>query len=313
MGRKIVVALGGNAILAKDASAAAQKEALVKTAKELVKFIKNEDQLVITHGNGPQVGNLLLQQQASDSKSNPAMPLDTCVAMTEGSIGYWLQNAMLNELKEQNISKEVVSLVTQVKVDKQDRAFENPTKPVGPFLTKEEADKKAIENPNQVYKEDAGRGFRRVVPSPKPIDILEKKVISQLVAQDIITISAGGGGIPVYDCEGKVEGIEAVIDKDYVAAKLAELIDADLLIILTAVDNVYLNYGKDNEQKLENITVQEIEKYIDEDQFAKGSMLPKVEAAISFAKSSANKQAVITSLDNVSNYLSHGMGTIIKN
>ena len=311
MRQKIVVALGGNAILSKDATAKAQQQALHNTAKELVKFIKNGDKLVVSHGNGPQVGNLLLQQQAADSKENPAMPLDTCVAMTEGSIGYWLQNALLNELKKDGIDKDVVTLVTQVKVDPNDEAFKHPTKPIGPFLTKEEAEAKQKENEDQVYVEDAGRGYRRVVASPKPIDIYEKNVITALLDQDVITISGGGGGISVYEKDGVIQGVESVIDKDFASEKLAELVDADTLIILTAVDNVYINYNQPNEEKLEQVTISELQKYIDEEQFAKGSMLPKVQAAMEFVQSNPHRKAVITSLENVAAFIENGSGTIV--
>lgn len=313
MGEKIVVALGGNAILSKDATAQAQQHALVNTAKELIKFVENGDTLAISHGNGPQVGNLLLQQQKADSKENPAMPLDTCVAMTEGSIGYWLQNAMLNELNNKNIQKDVVTLITQIKVSEDDPAFKNLTKPIGPFLTEEQAKLKQQENPNQVYVEDAGRGYRRVVASPKPIDIYEKNVINNLLNQGVITISAGGGGISVCETKDGINGVESVIDKDFASAKLADLIDANTLIILTAVDNVYINYNQPNEQKLEKITISELEKYIQEGQFAKGSMLPKVQAAIDFVKNHPQRKAAITSLDKVGDFIKSGTGTIITN
>lgn len=313
MTQKIVVALGGNAILSKDASAKAQQEALRDTARHLVKFIENGDELTISHGNGPQVGNLLLQQQAADSVKNPAMPLDTCVAMTEGSIGYWLQNAMKDVMNEKNIKKDVVSVVTQVEVDSKDPAFENPTKPIGPFLTKEEADAAKSENPNATFKEDAGRGYRKVVPSPKPIDICEKDVINLLVQNGVITISVGGGGIPVVKKEGQLVGVEAVIDKDFASETLAELMEADTLLILTGVDNVYINYNKPNQEKLERVNVAEMERYIDEDQFAAGSMLPKVQAAIQFVRDNPSRKAVITSLENIQNYIDNGAGTIITN
>lgn len=313
MGEKIVVALGGNAILSKDATAQAQQHALVNTAKELIKFVENGDTLAISHGNGPQVGNLLLQQQKADSKENPAMPLDTCVAMTEGSIGYWLQNAMLNELNNKNIQKDVVTLITQIKVSEDDPAFKNLTKPIGPFLTEEQAKLKQQENPNQVYVEDAGRGYRRVVASPKPIDIYEKNVINNLLNQGVITISAGGGGISVCETKDGINGVESVIDKDFASAKLADLIDANTLIILTAVDNVYINYNQPNEQKLEKITISELEKYIQEGQFAKGSMLPKVQSAIDFVKNHPQRKAAITSLDKVGDFIKSGTGTIITN
>ncbi len=309
--RKVVVALGGNAILSTDASAKAQQEALMETAKYLVKFIEQGDELIISHGNGPQVGNLLIQQQAADSEKTPAMPLDTCVAMTEGSIGYWLQNAMGEVLKEKGIDKDVVSLVTQVIVDENDPSFKNPSKPVGPFYTEEEAKKQMNADSTVTFKEDAGRGWRKVVASPKPISIKEARVIETLVDQGVITVSVGGGGIPVVETATGLEGREAVIDKDFASEKLAEIIDADLLIVLTGVDNVYVNYQKPDQKKLETVTVSEMKQYIDEKQFAPGSMLPKVEAAIAFVEAKPNAKAIITSLENIENLLASEEGTII--
>lgn len=309
--RKVVVALGGNAILSTDASAKAQQEALMETAKYLVKFIEQGDELIISHGNGPQVGNLLIQQQAADSEKTPAMPLDTCVAMTEGSIGYWLQNAMGEVLKEKGIDKDVVSLVTQVIVDENDPSFKNPSKPVGPFYTEEEANEQMKADSTVTFKEDAGRGWRKVVASPKPISIKEARVIETLVEQGVITVSVGGGGIPVVETATGLEGREAVIDKDFASEKLAEIIDADLLIVLTGVDNVYVNYQKPDQKKLETVSVSEMKQYIDENQFAPGSMLPKVEAAIAFVEAKPKAKAIITSLENIENLLAFEEGTII--
>lgn len=309
--RKVVVALGGNAILSTDASAKAQQEALMETAKYLVKFIEQGDELIISHGNGPQVGNLLIQQQAADSEKTPAMPLDTCVAMTEGSIGYWLQNAMGEVLKEKGIDKDVVSLVTQVIVDENDPSFKNPSKPVGPFYTEEEANEQMKADSTVTFKEDAGRGWRKVVASPKPISIKEARVIETLVEQGVITVSVGGGGIPVVETATGLKGREAVIDKDFASEKLAEIIDADLLIVLTGVDNVYVNYQKPDQKKLETVSVSEMKQYIDENQFAPGSMLPKVEAAIAFVEAKPKAKAIITSLENIENLLTSEEGTII--
>ena len=309
--RKVVVALGGNAILSTDASAKAQQEALMETAKYLVKFIEQGDELIISHGNGPQVGNLLIQQQAADSEKTPAMPLDTCVAMTEGSIGYWLQNAMGEVLKEKGIDKDVVSLVTQVIVEENDPSFKNPSKPVGPFYTEEEANEQMKADSTVTFKEDAGRGWRKVVASPKPISIKEARVIETLVEQGVITVSVGGGGIPVVETATGLEGREAVIDKDFASEKLAEIIDADLLIVLTGVDNVYVNYQKPDQKKLETVSVSEMKQYIDENQFAPGSMLPKVEAAIAFVEAKPKAKAIITSLENIENLLASEEGTII--
>ena len=308
--RKIVVALGGNAILSNDASAKAQQQALAETAEYLVKFIENGDDLVISHGNGPQVGNLLLQQNAANSSKNPAMPLDTCVAMTQGSIGYWMQNALSHALEKRNLTKQVVSLITQVVVDEADSAFKSPSKPIGPFLTEVEA-KAEMEKADVIFKEDAGRGWRKVVPSPKPISIKEHVVINQLVENGVIPITVGGGGIPVIKKDNELRGVEAVIDKDFASQKLAELIQADLLVILTGVDNVYVNFNKPNQQQLSEVSIEEMKAYIAENQFAAGSMLPKVEAAIAFVENSKDGKAIITSLENIEFVLTEGAGTII--
>ncbi|WP_203639605.1 carbamate kinase [Levilactobacillus wangkuiensis] len=312
MAKRVVVALGGNAILSKDASAEAQQEALRRTAKYLVQFVKQGDQLIISHGNGPQVGNLLLQQSAGSTRENPAMPLDTAVAMTQGSIGYWLQNALGKELRSNQIDVEVATVVTQVEVAKDDRAFENPTKPIGPFYSKEAAEKQQHLHPGYVFSEDAGRGYRRVVPSPKPINVCEANVISKLVSNGVVPISVGGGGVPVVRQGEVLVGQEAVIDKDFASEKLAEQVGADLLIILTAVDAVYINYNQKNQTALKDVTINELEKYIAENQFAKGSMLPKVQAAIEFVQHSDNARAVITALDNVSGLMQGGVGTVIS-
>lgn len=309
--RKIVVALGGNAILSDGPTAEAQKQALKDTAKQLVKLVKNGDELIITHGNGPQVGNLLLQNIAADSEKNPAFPLDSLVAMTEGSIGFWLQNAMQNELTKAGIDKSVATVVTQVLVDKEDPAFENPTKPIGPFYSEEEA-KAEMEKSNDTFKEDAGRGWRKVVPSPKPKGIKEIEAIQTLIDNKQLVIAGGGGGIPVVEAtDGTLEGVEAVIDKDFASQTLAGLIDADLFIVLTGVDNVYVNFNQPDQKKLENVTVAELEEYIQQDQFAPGSMLPKVQATMAFVSEKPGSKAVITSLENLENLIESDAGTII--
>ncbi|MEI5992730.1 carbamate kinase [Candidatus Enterococcus mansonii] len=310
MKKRIVVALGGNAILTTDASANAQKEALIHTAQYLVDFIEAGHELIISHGNGPQVGNLLLQQQKGATEKNPAMPLDTAVAMTQGSIGYWLENALVNELKKRNISKKTVTLLTQVVVSETDPAFQLPSKPVGPFLSKEEMNSEKKQT-KATYVEDAGRGFRKVVPSPKPIDIVEYPVIKQLVEHGIITIAGGGGGIPVVMKDGGYQGIEAVVDKDFASEKIAALVHADMLVILTGVDYVSINFNQPNQLDLNKVTVAEMERYIQQNQFAPGSMLPKVQAAIAFIKENTNGKAVITSLENIKKLLEEDTGTII--
>lgn len=310
--RKIVVALGGNAILSKDASAQAQQKALLDTARYLVEFIKQGDQLIIAHGNGPQVGNLLLQQAAGSTETNPAMPLDTAVAMTQGSIGYWLQNAMSQVMAEAGIQKDVATVVTQVEVSNDDPAFTNPSKPIGPFYTADEVKVLRAQHPDQTFVEDAGRGYRRVVPSPKPIGVNEANVINTLVDNGVIPVAVGGGGVPVVREGNRFVGREAVIDKDFASEKLAELVGADLLIILTAVDNIYVNFNQPDQKQLNEVSVDELQTYIDQDQFAKGSMLPKVQAAINFVQQRPDAKAVVTSLENVGEFLSNGSGTIIS-
>ena len=311
MNKRIVVALGGNAILTDDPTAQGQMDALRYTSEKLVGLIKQNYQLIISHGNGPQVGNLLLQQAAADSEKNPALPLDTLVAMTQGSIGYWLQNILKQELTSADVDKQVASVITQVVVDENDPAFKELSKPVGPFLTEEEA-RKAMEETGDTFVEDAGRGYRKVVASPKPISIVEYPVLNQLIKNDVITISAGGGGIPVIQTEDGYKGVEAVIDKDFASAKLGELVEADYLLILTGVDNVYINFNQPNQEKLEEVTVSQLNQWIEEEQFAKGSMLPKVEAAIKFVESRPGAKAVITSLENVNNFFEGGSATVVS-
>lgn len=309
--RKIVIALGGNAILTDNPSAQAQQKALKQTADYLVQFVKNGDDIVVTHGNGPQVGNLMLQQAAADSLKNPAMPLDTCVAMTQGSIGYWLQAALTEALKENDIDKNVVSLVTQVEVSEKDPAFSHPSKPVGPFLSKEDADTEMATS-DATFIEDAGRGWRKVVPSPKPITIKEIKVIDTLVSNGVIPVTVGGGGIPVIkDENGRYTGIEAVIDKDFASQTLAASLHADLLVILTNVEHVSINYKLPNEKNLTKATVKQMKNYIEQGQFLPGSMLPKVEAAVNFVEANPSGKAVITSLENIQAVIDENGGTII--
>lgn len=306
--QRIIIALGGNAILTDDASAEAQQKALEKTAESISQLIEEDYELIISHGNGPQVGNLLLQQDSADSIENPALPLDTLVAMTQGSIGYWLQSALQNVLANKGINKGVATILTQVLVDKDDLAFMNPTKPIGPFLTKDEV---LSNKSDEIFVEDSGRGWRKVVPSPKPVKIIESEIIQKLVQSNFITIAVGGGGIPVIEEESMYKGVEAVIDKDLATAKLAETIQADTLLILTGVDYVYINYNKPNQKKLEQVTVEEMEEYIKENQFAAGSMLPKVEAAIDFVNKRENGRAIITSLKNLKSVLEGNSGTTI--
>lgn len=306
---RIVVALGGNAL---GDSANEQLELVKETAKSIVDLVEEGNQIIIVHGNGPQVGmiNLAFEKAAMDENDNYRMPFPECGAMSQGYIGYHLQNSIRTELLNRGISKNVETIITQIIVDPKDEAFSNPTKPIGKFYKKEEL--KKLQEFNYSIKEDAGRGYRRVVPSPKPIDIVEKNVINNLVNNGDIVICAGGGGIPVIKEGNSLIGTPAVIDKDFASEKLAELINADKLIILTAVDRVCINYNTPNEKQLEKMSVDEARKYIDEKQFAPGSMLPKVLAALQFVISGNNKQALITSLSRVKEALQGLTGTIIE-
>ncbi|WP_207942365.1 carbamate kinase 2 [Enterococcus sp. DIV2402] len=306
-----VIALGGNAILDTDPTDVGQKEFIKKAAKYIVDFVEKGEDVVICHGNGPQVGNLLLQQKAGESEKNPALQLDSCVAMTQGSIGYWLQNALNNEFSKRNVSKPVVSVVTQVEVDANDPSFKNPTKPIGPFFTEEESKIEAAKD-NSTFVEDSGRGYRKVVPSPQPQSIVEKDAIRTMIQGGVVTISAGGGGIPVIAQDGGYVGVEAVIDKDFTSKVLAENVKADRLILLTGVDNIYINYNKPDQKALETISIAEAEGYIAEGHFAAGSMLPKIEAALDFVKAASNRKAVITSIENLENIQDDAGTTIVS-
>ena len=303
---KYVVSLGGNAL---GNNSEEQKQALIKVAEAISDLIISGHEVAIVHGNGPQVGMINLAFETS--KETPNMPFPECGAMSEGYIGYHIQNALYNCLKQKGINKTVCTVISQVLVDPNDPLFQNPSKPIGSFYSKEEADSIAKEK-GYIMKEDAGRGYRRVVPSPLPIDIIEKESIKTLLNNGQVVICAGGGGIPVIQKDNKLEGVAAVIDKDYASAKLADLIDADYLVILTAVDNVYINYKKENEKKLTSVNKDELEKYLQEGHFAKGSMYPKVQASLNFVKSGPNKIAVIASLDNAKEAFKLKAGTIIK-
>lgn len=311
MTKRIVVALGGNAILTDDPSAEAQQTALQQTAKYLVNFLEMGDvQLVLTHGNGPQVGNLVLQQLDGSSAKNPAMPLDTVGAMTQGEIGLWLADALNEEIISRGLDQKVATVLTRTVVDANDAAFEQPTKPIGPFYTAEEAKTVRDEHPDWTIVEDAGRGYRRVVPSPKPISIMEADAIRTLAQEGVTLIAAGGGGVPVVRKDNDITGVEAVIDKDFTAGKLAELVDADELVILTAVQYVTKDFTKPTQEDIKQATVAEMQALVDEGQFPAGSMKPKVEAAMSFV-TATGRNAVITSLDNIAAYLENGDGTVI--
>ncbi|MBI5973653.1 carbamate kinase [Staphylococcus caledonicus] len=307
---KIVVALGGNAL---GQSPEEQLELLKGTAKSLVSLINKGYEVVISHGNGPQVGSINLGlNYAAENKQGPPFPFPECGAMSQAYIGYQMQESLLNELHSMSIDKQVVTLVTQVEVDKDDQAFNNPTKPIGLFYTKEQADK-TIQEKGYQFVEDSGRGYRRVVPSPQPMNIVELESIETLIKHGTLVIAAGGGGIPVIKEQDNYKGVDAVIDKDKTSALLAAHLQSDQLIILTAVDHVYINFGKDNQEGLGEVTVDEIKQHIADGQFAKGSMLPKVEAALQFLEQSDNGSVLITSLEGLGDALDGKIGTLIKN
>lgn len=307
---KIVVALGGNAL---GQSPKEQLDLLQGTAKSLVSLINKGYEIVISHGNGPQVGSINLGlNYAAENKQGPPFPFPECGAMSQAYIGYQMQESLLNELHALGIDKEVVTLVTQVEVSKDDTAFHKPTKPIGLFYTKEQADK-TMEEKSYTFVEDSGRGYRRVVPSPQPINIVELDSIETLITHGTLVIAAGGGGIPVVKENNSYKGVDAVIDKDKTSALLAAHLQSDQLIILTAVDYVYINYGKENQEGLGEVTVDEIKKHIADGQFAKGSMLPKVEAALQFLEKNTKGSVLITSLAGLGDALDGKIGTLIKN
>ncbi len=309
---RIVLALGGNALQAdpKDASAESQLKTCKETAKSIVDLIEEGHTVSIVHGNGPQVGQILSSVEAGHkaNNANVLFPFDVCGAFSQGYIGYHLQNAISGELKKRNINKNVGTIVTQVVVDKSDKGFQNPTKPIGSFYTKEEAEVLSEEK-GYVMKEDAGRGYRRVVASPKPVDVIEKATIKELVDNGTVVISCGGGGIPVIIEDSEVKGVPAVIDKDFAAEKLAEILDADALVILTAVDKVAVNFNKPDQKNLDVMNLEEVDKYIEEKQFAPGSMLPKVEACKKFVQFDSNKISIIASLSKAKEALRGTSGT----
>lgn len=305
MKKRIVVALGGNAL---GNTAQEQRELVRQTAVPIVDLIAEGHELVIAHGNGPQVGMINL---AFDCGDVPSMPFPECGAMSQGYIGYHLQNALREELRSRGMDHPVATIVTQVVVDKNDPAFQNPTKPIGSFYSQEEAEAIARET-GFVMQEDSGRGYRRVVPSPKPVAVVEDRTVNALIADGQVVITVGGGGIPVVKEGIHLEGVAAVIDKDFASEVLAEMVDADYLIILTAVEKVALNYGKPDEKWLDNVTVEEMEGYMAQDHFAPGSMLPKVEASVAFAKSKEGRTALITSLENARDGIAGRTGTHIS-
>ncbi|MBR0207200.1 MAG: carbamate kinase [Clostridia bacterium] len=311
--KRIVIALGGNALqeAGKPATAKSQLEVVEKTSAYIADIIEAGYDVVIAHGNGPQVGRIVLQNESA-SHVTPAMPFDVCGAMSQGYIGYHIQQGLSKVLRQRGVDKQVVTVVTQVVVDQNDPKFQNPSKPIGPFYTQEEAEKIAAEK-GYVMKEDAGRGYRRVVASPLPVKIVELDAVKALESAGFVVVTVGGGGIPVIQNEdGTLTGTAAVIDKDLASEKLAEDLDADALVILTAVENVSIHYKKPDQQDLTALTVADAKKYIAAGEFAPGSMLPKVEAAMKFAQSKPGRLCIITSLEKAVDALNGAAGTTVS-
>jgi len=305
----IVVALGGNALLQRSQKGTFddQYSNVQKTAKKIADLTEQGYRIVVTHGNGPQVGATLLRHEAGKNLV-PPFPLDACGAETQGFIGYMIQQALRNELKSRGIDKYVVTVVTRVIVDQHDRAFEHPTKPVGPFYTKEQAEEMSQKMPGITIKEDAGRGYRRVVPSPDPKVIAERAAIKTLVDAGFVVVSTGGGGIPIIEEGSQARGVEAVIDKDLAGQRLATLIQANVFVILTDVDAAYVNYGKPDQEMIREVTTGKLQKYLEQGQFKEGSMAPKVLAAIRFVES-GGERAVIAELGKLTEALEGKSGT----
>ena len=311
MKKRIVLALGGNALQKNgEATAEAQKKIAVKVGEKIAE-LANRYEVIVAHGNGPQVGNILIHEEQAATDSAPAMPLETAVAMSQGQIGYWLTQAINNAFAKEGKNKKVATIVSQVVVDRKDPAFKNPTKPIGQFYKETDAKKLAQKN-GWTVKEDSGRGWRRVVPSPKPIDIVEKKSIQELVEEGVIVIATGGGGIPVTRSKltKRLKGVDAVIDKDYAAEKLAELTKADVFVSVTAVPNAYLNFGTPDQKAINKISVKEINHLKKYGYFKAGSMLPKIEAAARFAEK-PGRIGIITDINHLASALNGQAGTIV--
>ena len=308
MGKTIVIALGGNAL---GENLPEQMAAVKSTSRSIIDLIEQGHRVVVTHGNGPQVGMIdtAFEAAAMTEAHTPHLPMSVCVALSQGYIGYDLQNALREELLDRGMNVPVASLITQVIVDEHDPAFQDPSKPIGSHFSKEGAE--VMMANGYVMKEDAGRGWRRVVASPKPLDVVEKETVRAMVQAGQLAIAVGGGGIPVYRQGNHLKGASAVVDKDLASARLADLIDADVLIILTAVERVALNFGKPDQRWLDRMTVDEARRYISEGHFAKGSMLPKVQAAVDFAASRPGRSTLITLLAKATDGIEGRTGTRI--
>lgn len=307
--KKVVIALGGNAL---GNTPEEQKERVKHSARSIVDFVQSGVQVLVCHGNGPQVGMIKKSMDiaAKSGEKLPFVPFPECGAMSEGYIGYHLQNAICNEFRVRKMNDSVATLVTQVQVDACDPSFQRPTKPIGTFMSKEDADKLAAAGVAVV--EDAGRGYRQVVASPAPVRIVEEEAVRKLLDQGVTVIAGGGGGVPVVEKDGVLTGVDAVIDKDFTSVKLAETVDADVVVILTAVEKVAIRFGTPDQQWLDKLTVAEAKKYIEDKEFAEGSMLPKIRAAIKFAESKPGRKALITSLEKAKEGLEGSTGTWIQ-
>jgi len=294
-----------------EATAEAQKAVATEVGK-MIADLASKYEIIVAHGNGPQVGNILIHEESASTEGAPAMPLETAVAMSQGQIGYWLTQAINNAFAKKGKNAKVVTVVSQVVVNRDDAAFRNPTKPIGQFYTEKEA-RELTRTKGWVMKDDAGRGWRRVVASPKPVDIVEKKAIMELVRDGVIVIAAGGGGIPVYRTKvlGRLKGVDAVIDKDFAAEKLAEFTKADIFVSVTAVPNVYLDFGGPNQRPLEGVRAYELKNYKRYGFFKAGSMLPKVEAVIAFAERRKGNVGIITDIEHLKDALIGKAGTIV--
>jgi len=308
---RVVIALGGNALQKNGEVTAEAQKAVAEQIGATIARLSNKYEIIVAHGNGPQVGNILIHEETAATPEAPAMPLETAVAMSQGQIGYWLSQAIDNAFARERRHKKVVSVVTQVVVDKSDPAFRHPSKPIGQFYTAKEAVKLA-KLKGWEMREDAGRGYRRVVPSPEPLDIVERREITTLVESGAIVIAVGGGGIPVTRTKVLkiLKGVDAVIDKDLAAEKLAELVKADIFVSVTAVPNAYINYGRPDQIALGLLSPREVDTYIQAGHFAAGSMLPKIQAAATFARK--KKLGIITSPDQLELALARRAGTIVQ-
>ncbi len=313
MNKKIVIALGGNALETKGKLPTSELEVktIKKAVKKIVDIIECGNKVILVHGNGPQVGRIIIQNELASSIT-PAMPFDVCDAMSQGMIGYHLAQSLRFELLKRDLKNDVSTIITQIKVDKNDSGFKNPSKPVGPFFTKSESNKLKKTHPDYVIKQDSNRGFRRVVASPKPLEIIELNTIKTLFSKNNIIITAGGGGIPVIEKKSKeLVGMPAVIDKDFAASLVAKSLNCDILLILTAVDFVSTNFGTTKQKNIQNITVSELKLLIEENHFASGSMLPKIKAAIEFVESKKGRTCIIGGLNKAKLCIDGRSGTTI--